>query len=350
MSAFLFKKATKFESRLRFAIVGVSGSGKSYTSLAIATGLGGKVAAVDTEKGSLSKYADLFSFDVLELSSFHPQTYIDAIQVAENAGFDVLIIDSLSHAWMGKDGALELVDKAAKRNQGGNSFSAWRDVTPLHTALIDAILGSKMHIIATMRSKTEYVLETGRNGKMTPRKVGMAAVQRDGMEYEFDVVGEINQEHELVITKTRCSALTDGIFAKPGKEIADLLNDWLKGEKLPEPQQQPPAKLHALPPPSPHAADNCEAIGKESAPQLSIKEIAQRLVDINAVTRTPDGYTVTTGEGTRLIQKIEGKVGCNCNQFIDSTDPDFQCEHIHAVAMYAKRQQELDAKAAQESA
>ena len=110
-----FTKATKQEAKLRLALAGPSGSGKTYTALQIATHLGGPIALVDTERGSARKYADLFSFDVLELDSFHPERYIEAIHEAEEAGYAVLILDSLSHAWAGKDGALELVDKAAKR-------------------------------------------------------------------------------------------------------------------------------------------------------------------------------------------------------------------------------------------
>jgi hypothetical protein len=289
-SAINFKKATKHESKLRLALVGPSGSGKTFSSLSIASHLGKSIAVIDTERGSASKYADLFSFDVLELSSFHPQTYIDAIRAAEGAGFDVLIIDSLSHAWMGKDGALELVDKASKRPQnGGNNFSAWRDVTPLHTALIDAILGSRMHIIATMRSKTEYVMEANKQGKRVPRKVGMAAVQRDGMEYEFDVVGDLNQEHELVITKTRCPQLTESVFTKPGKDVAAILNEWLKGEKL-EVQIQPSAKPIPFPGPQPiisnQEAEELRKLGFRKGYDLDA--IAQRKSKPKMAELTPD--------------------------------------------------------------
>ena len=131
----VFKKATKEQAKLRMGIIGPAGSGKTYTALLTARNLvpDGKIAVLDTERGSASKYADIFEFDVCELESFHPENYIKTIQAAEEAGYDVLIIDSLSHAWTGKDGALELVDKAAARERG-NSFAAWRHVTPLHLA------------------------------------------------------------------------------------------------------------------------------------------------------------------------------------------------------------------------
>ena len=223
----MFKTATKTKSKLRMAIIGPSGGGKTFSALRIGTALGSKVAVIDTERGSASKYSDLFKFDVAELQSHSPQDYIAAIQAAESAGYDVLIIDSLSHAWTGKDGALEQVDKAAKRSQSHNTYMAWRDVTPLHNRLVDAMLQSNCHIIATMRAKTEYVLEQNAKGHQVPRKVGLAPIQRDGMEYEFDVTADITADHELLISKTRCSSLDGKVFSKPGEDVAGLLKAWL---------------------------------------------------------------------------------------------------------------------------
>lgn len=223
-----FQKASKKSSRLRMALMGVAGSGKTYTALNVATHLGGPVALVDTERGSASKYSDVFDFDVLELESFSPQNYIDAIQAAEDAGYNVLIIDSLSHAWTGKDGALDQVTRATKRSQSGNTFAAWRDVTPMHNAMVDAILNARLHIITTMRAKTEYVQEKNeKTGKISVRKVGLAPVQRDGMEYEFDVVADLDQDNNLIIGKTRCPAVAGMVIPRAGKEIAQKLTAWL---------------------------------------------------------------------------------------------------------------------------
>jgi hypothetical protein len=228
-----FKKATKEQAKGRIGLIGPAGSGKSYSALRIACAMGKKVAAIDTEHGSLSKYANDFSFDVDELSSYHPQNYINAIKEAERHGYDVLVIDSLSHAWSGKDGALELKDRATANNKG-NSFSAWREITPLHNALIEAILSSKMHIIATMRAKTEYVLETNERGKQTPRRVGTAPVQRDGMEYEFDIVGDLDLDNTLTISKSRCKALKNAVAPMPGEDIARTIMEWLTDGAVPE--------------------------------------------------------------------------------------------------------------------
>ncbi|MDF5730812.1 MAG: ATP-binding protein [Rhizonema sp. PD38] len=234
----MFLKAVKSQSKLRLALVGPSGSGKTFSSLAIASGLGQRIAVLDTEHGSASKYADKFNFDVVELSSFHPKEYINVIQAASNANYDVLIIDSLSHAWMGKDGALEQVDRIAKKTQSSNSFAAWRDVTPMHNQMVEAMLACKCHLIATMRAKTDYVVEPNEKGKMVPRKVGLAPIQRDGLEYEFDVVGDMNLENELIVGKSRCSALSGQIIAQPGLQLAEILKKWLlDGTPTSVPQQ-----------------------------------------------------------------------------------------------------------------
>ena len=154
-----FHKATKESARLRMALIGVAGAGKTYTALSIASNLGKKIAVLGTERGSASKYSDLFEFDVMEPGSFAPKTYTDAIEFAAEAGYDITILDPLSHAWAGKDGALELGDRAARRAQSNNNFGAWRDVTPQHNAMVDSIITAKIHVIVTVRAKTEYVQE-----------------------------------------------------------------------------------------------------------------------------------------------------------------------------------------------
>ena len=224
-----FQQATKKRAKGRLALIGPPGSGKTYSALTIAQYLGKKIAVIDTEHGSASKYADIFDFDVVELDSFSPQIYAGKIHEAEAAGYDVLVIDSLSHAWAGRDGCLELVDKAAARSKSHNSFAAWREVTPHHNALVEAILSCRCHVFVTMRSKVEYVVEDDGRGRKVPRKVGMAPIQRDGLEYEFDVVGDMDQENTLIVTKSRCPKLTGAVVKKPGREFAEIFADWLSG-------------------------------------------------------------------------------------------------------------------------
>lgn len=225
-----FHRALKNDAKLRFAVCGPAGSGKTYTLLQLATELGGPIALIDTERGSASKYADLFEFDVLELDSFDPLSLIEIINKAAKAEYRVLCIDSLSHFWTGKNGELDKVDRAAQGMQTPNSFAAWKTVTPIHNALIDKIISAPLHILASMRAKTEWVLEhDGQTGKSTPRKIGLAPVMRDGIEYEFDVYGEMDQDNTLRISKSRCPKLTSSTFKKPGEELANVLKQWLAG-------------------------------------------------------------------------------------------------------------------------
>jgi hypothetical protein len=233
-----FKKATKEQAKLRLALIGLAGSGKTYSALAIATSLvpGGRVALIDTERGSASLYADRFSFDTLDLERHAPDDYVEAIQAAEQAGYDVIVVDSLSHAWAGRDGALEQVDKIAKREGRTNNFTAWRDVTPQHNKLVDAMLSCKMHLVATLRSKMEYVLEPDEKGKMVPRKIGLAPIQREGLDYEFTLVGDMNLSHALIVSKSRCLGVCEpgDIVEKPGEKFAAKLRDWLSSGVAPK--------------------------------------------------------------------------------------------------------------------
>jgi nicotinamidase-related amidase len=259
----LFQKAVKSESKLRMAISGPSGSGKTYTSLAIATALanGGPIAVVDTEHGSASKYADIFAFDVANMHApFHPDKFIAALHDAEQAGYAVIILDSISHAWSGTGGVLDIVDEAAKRSKSGNTYMAWKEGTPVQNQLVDAIVQSGIHVIATMRSKTEYVLVDTGNGKQAPRKMGMAPVQRDQFEYEFDVVLDMDVDNNAIVTKTRCPALTGKVFPKPGADVADILRSWLAGAPAPEPRPAKAAKPVATPQPPQPTAPPTEAI------------------------------------------------------------------------------------------
>lgn len=251
-----FQKATKKRAKARIAIDGPSGSGKTWTALEAATVLaeGGKIAVIDTERGSASLYSDYFAFDVLELTTFSPQLYVEAIEAAELGGYAVVVIDSLSHAWEGEGGALEMVDHAAAKSQSKNTYFAWRDVTPIHRQLVDAMLQSPCHIVATMRSKTEYVIESNDKGKQTPRKVGMAPIQRAGMEYEFTLVGDMDLDHRISISKSRCTAMADAVETKPGAKFWGRFLAWLNdGGDAPvqdKPIPQPIQKTNGKPAPS----------------------------------------------------------------------------------------------------
>ena len=223
-----FKKATKEKLLLRICLCGVSGSGKTLTALKVAEGLGRPIRVIDSERGSARKYSDKVAFDVLELDGDQsPGAYMAAIEEAAADGWrGTLVIDSLSHAWMGKGGALEMVDRIASASRSGNSFTAWRDVTPLHNRLVDSLLAFPGHLIVTLRVKTEYLIEDTGKGTKAPRKIGTQPVMRDGIEYEFDICGDLDLQHTLTVGKTRCSALSGAVFSKPGKDVAKILLTW----------------------------------------------------------------------------------------------------------------------------
>jgi len=226
------QKAVKTQSKLRMAIIGPAGSGKTYSALSIATPLAGdnRVALFDTEHGSASKYSDIFDFDTDNIiAPFHPDKFCKAVQDAVAGNYGVVIIDSMSHAWNGEGGILDIVEAFAKRMKTPNSFAAWKDATPIQNRLTEAILSANTHVIVTMRSKTEYVLGDDGRGKQVPRKVGMAPIQRENWDYEFDIVLEMDSNNNAIVTKTRCPALTGEVFSKPGKDIAAILSKWLSG-------------------------------------------------------------------------------------------------------------------------
>lgn len=239
----MFKRATKENIKIRLALSGPSGSGKTYSALNVATGLGRKIAVIDTENHSSERYADLYEFDLCDLIEHSPIEYSKAIRFAAQAGYDVVIIDSLSHAWI------------EELNLAGKNFNNWKDIRPLERQLIQDILTYPGHIIATMRSKTEWVMEefTNKRGQKTtsPKRVGTAAIQAQGIEYEFDIAGELNLEHTLTISKSRCSALAGREIIQPGPELAAELLAWAGQAEPASEAAFVPAKSSTPPPPAP---------------------------------------------------------------------------------------------------
>ena len=226
-----FRSATKEQAKARIALTGPTGSGKTYTALVIGTRLADRVALIDTEHGSASKYADEFTFDTLQLATFEPAALVDALAVAAHEAYEGVIVDSLSHFWSGTGGMLEQVDNAARRAGAGNSFAGWKEVRPMERAMIEALLAYPGHIIVTMRTKTDYVVETDERGRKVPRKVGLKPEQREGIEYEFDIVGDLDYENVLVISKSRAKSLSGLVIRKPGVEFADSVLAWLNAGK-----------------------------------------------------------------------------------------------------------------------
>ena len=213
--------SSKKQAKIKLALQGCAGSGKTYSALLLAYGLTNdwtKIAIIDSENGSADLYASLGNYNVLPLQdNFTPETYIEAIKICEEAKMEVIIIDSISQCW---DNLLEY-----HANLQGNSFTNWQKITPRINAFMQKILQSPSHVICTMRCKQDYVLSE-KNGKMIPEKVGLKAVMRDGIDYEFTIVLDINMKHQAIASKDRTSLF----MGKPDFTITpttgQIILDW----------------------------------------------------------------------------------------------------------------------------
>ena len=284
------RKARRSATKLRLLLTGPSGSGKTFGALLVAKGLGSqRTIVIDTEQGSSDLYDRLHDFDVIDLvPPFTPEAYVEAIDAAEAAGADCIVIDSISHEWNGKGGCLELVDEIARAKFKGNSWSAWSELTPRHRAFIDRMLRSSAHIIATGRSKTETA-QVDDHGRKKVVKLGMKLESRDGAEYEFTTVLDIVHDgHFAVASKDRT-----GIFGGDPKPISvdtgKAFADWLAGGTA------------APPPPSEKCLQAAGYIAK-----------ARTEADLTKATKAIDGYVaagqLTGDEWSRLTDAINERL------------------------------------------
>jgi hypothetical protein len=215
------RQAERKQAKIKMGLQGPSGSGKTYSALLIGYGLTNdwsKIAVIDTENHSADLYAHLGGYKVLNLSKpFSPEIYIEAIELCEKAGMEVIIIDSISAEWEGQGGILEI-----HGNMTGNTFTNWNKITPRHNAFVQKMLQSPCHLIATIRSKQDYVLSE-KNGKMVPEKVGLKGITREGLDYEFTVVMDLDIKHNATASKDRTGMFMDKpqwvITEKTGQRI-----------------------------------------------------------------------------------------------------------------------------------
>ena len=223
------RKAERKSAKIRLGLASPSGGGKTYSALLIARGLASswdKIAVIDTENGSADLYSQLGDYNVLSLTApYHPQRYIDAIHECEEAGMEVIIIDSITHEWSGVGGCLEIQQNEVDKQRVKNTYTAWKVVTPIHQKFIDAILQSRCHIITTVRSKTDY-MQVDDNGRKSIQKVGMAQVTRDGFEYELTISLDLDENHRAVVSKDRPSLLEGHPALIPTVETGEILKQW----------------------------------------------------------------------------------------------------------------------------
>lgn len=219
------RKATRKKAKIRLGLSAVSGGGKTYSALLIAFGLCGdwnKIAVIDTENNSADLYAHLGEYNVLPVSApFTPEKYIDAIRDCENAGMEVIIIDSITHEWDGKGGVLEIHDSMT-----GNSYTNWAIVTPRHQAFINAILQSSCHVITTVRRKQDYEMSKDSSGKVKVEKAGLKEITREGFEYELTANLELDIKHNATASKDRTGLFMGKPQFIPGIETGKLIAEW----------------------------------------------------------------------------------------------------------------------------
>jgi hypothetical protein len=293
-----FTKAEKRRSRLRLAAFGPSGSGKTYTSLQLAKGMcetpDQKIAVIDTEFGSAEKYADRFDFDTAHIEQPTVSQIIDMINEAR--GYHVLIIDSLTHPWQE---LLQEIDQLAKAKYKGNTWSAWSDGTPKQKALIRAILSFPGHIIATMRSKTEWTT-VERNGRKSPERVGLAPEQGKGIEYEFDMLMEINPDHLVRILKDRTGKFQDKMIETPGPDFGREIASWLDegAERLPTKYEEAQETARAT------IAELSRLASQQSG---SMNEQQKDFINdlITATGSTSDEWDAIAAKAQRVIEKMK---------------------------------------------
>ncbi|MFD3333571.1 ATP-binding protein [Streptomyces sp. NPDC058700] len=288
---FSFAPATREKAKARLALMGVSGSGKTWTGLRIAHGLASRFAVIDTERGAASKYAGIngVAFDTLQLHTYHPQNLIGALAAAANAGYEAILVDSLSHFWSGTDGTLEQVDKASKARFGNNTFGGWKEGTPLQNAMVDALLSYPGHVVATMRAHTEWSLERNDRGQLEPKRLGTRPEQRRGVEYEFDVVGQLDTDNRLSIIKSRCPQLHALVVERPdGADIAKTMLAWLNDGAA--------------------GIDPAEYVDRATAADVTFEELGQLRteVDSRGLQSTPL-LDPRTGEATNLGDYIRAR-------------------------------------------
>lgn len=227
------RQATRKQAKIKLALQGPSGSGKTYSALLLAFGITGnwnKVAIIDTENHSADLYAHLGNYNVLSLTKpFSPERYISAIEVCEQEGMEVIILDSITHEWDGSGGILDI-----HQAMTGNSFTNWSKLTPRHNAFVQKFLQSGCHIISTVRTKQDYVLSE-KNGKMVPEKVGLKGITREGMDFEFTLVFDLDIKHMATASKDRTGLFMDKPEMRITPEVGQKILEWCdKGKTLNE--------------------------------------------------------------------------------------------------------------------
>jgi len=278
-----FKKAKRSARKLRLAIAAPSGGGKTYSALRIAKGIieveGGKIAFIDTENNSASLYDHITDFDVVNIEA--PYTIPDfneAINAAKDGGYNVLIIDSSSHAWQQIQ---QVVDNITNSSTSKNSYVAWRKGTTITDKWLQNVLLYPGHVIFCMRSKMDYQMVEKGDGKKAVEKMGLAPIMRNGIEYEFDMMLDGNIDHYFTVTKSRFHKFSDLILNKPDEKFGKELIAWLNAAPVTETQDHVPTAKEIIPDPKPKSA-------KKFTPNPPIEKVQKPVADKSVTVQKPE--------------------------------------------------------------
>lgn len=290
---FQIRQAERRQAKLRLALTGVSGSGKSLGAINIAAGMGKKFVVIDTEHKSADLYADVAKFDVLTLDKpFTPEKYIQAIHYCEQQGYEIIIVDSLSHAWSGEGGVLDMHEAATQASSSKNSYMAWKDVTPWQNKLINAIIQSPTHIITTMRVKTHHdIVDVG--GKKRPVKIGLAPIQKEGLEYEFTCVLSLDKDSYLYTSSKDRTQIFEGKHEKLSQETGKKIIEWLEsGKSLEEVEREDIKSLT-------YNLTNCETV---ETLRILFKDAKDKYPNHS------DSFLKIANERSQLLKATEGTI------------------------------------------
>ena len=303
------KKAVREHVYLKLGVTGPAGSGKTQGGIGLALGLAptGKIAVIDTENRSASYYAGMFNFDVVELDApFTTQKYLEALNEIIKAGYEVVVIDSLTHEWAASGGILD--QKSQKDARGGNSFTNWNDMKQLHNKFVETLLQSKIHVVCTLRSKMEYALEQDEKGKSSVRKIGLAPISSDGMEYEFGVFFDVDRAtHHAIATKDR-TGLFEGRSMPLGAEIGQELRAWRDSGAELRPEPPKPTTTAPAPATATQATATPAAPAARRATQPRVQGAAQPVAQ-GAASAAPTTPEPSAEFVAALVELAEVSVG-----------------------------------------
>lgn len=300
-------KAEKQRVKLKMAVQGPSGSGKTFGALSLARNLWpkAKICLIDSENESASLYADSFDFDTIPLGPpFETDRYLECIQIAVDGGYDVVILDSITPQWDGEGGILRRKEEMDRR-PGSNGYANWASFTPEHERFKQALQQSPIHLIATMRSKQDYILTANDKGKQIPKKVGMAPIQRDQMDYEFTLVFDVEMDHKGSASKDRTGLFNEKIVDLASPKTAKLLRDWLdKGKEVPAPAAADPSQ-----PDSTTQADTMTSSSNSGAPSTTEVE-AERVRWLEVFTAVEPEHLMTAVAPNLKDKVAESLIRC----------------------------------------